>query len=216
MQETQTDQGVPIGIGLIPTWPHLENIVRSFSSTRIFAEWKEDLGLDARIPHLSLLHANVLDYEKIISCVQDLYQNREHRKTINGQIIGVDYVERGWYFINFEKTPEIINLHRELFFASREFLRPGIIRNWLSFDLYRPSEQENFLNYGYRYILNDFRPHITLGRTPSEARSMNHNQIVEETIRGLHSPILFDEIAAFELGADGTLIRKIRVWPLEF
>jgi len=120
----------------------------------------------------------------------------------------VEYVERGWYFIGIESS-QVVSMHRRVFELLQDLLKPGIIRDRLSFDMYLPEEKDSFLRYGYRYTPNAYKPHITLGRTRSMT-TIPRNELLESiTKRILPHRLLFDEVVVFEIGQNGTLRRKL-------
>jgi len=69
---------------------------------------------------------------------------------------------------------------------------------------------ENYQNYGYNYVGELFRPHITLTRFGSEQQAAVELLPDISTFNGV-----FDRIGLFEMGDNGTCIREIGSWELQ-
>ncbi len=68
---------------------------------------------------------------------------------------------------------------------------------------------ENYQNFGYKYVGDLFRPHITLTRFGSEQQTAVELLPDISTFNGV-----FDRIGLFEMGDNGTCIREIESWEL--
>ena len=214
MRAVHNDDPSLVGIGLIPCRKDSERLVRVHLSTRAIEEWQDMLGHANCLPHLSLLHANVSHRDDVVGRMAS-WRGATGIGMVFGEIADVEYIERGWYFINLVASDQIVALHRQVFELLRELLKPGVIRDRASFDLYRATEKENFLRYGYRYVLEDHHPHVTLGRTLSLAKSAGHERIIEVVENELPDQLLFDELVVFEIGRNGTFAGKLWGCPLE-
>jgi len=69
---------------------------------------------------------------------------------------------------------------------------------------------ENYQNYGYKYVGELFRPHITLTRFGSEQQAAEEMLPDITTFNGT-----FDRIGLFAMGDNGTCIREIESWELQ-
>lgn len=74
-------------------------------------------------------------------------------------------------------------------------------------------EQTNFLNFGYRYLGEAFRPHITLGRNLQGATiPVEIQEKAKELFTG--KSVKFDTLAFYQAGKNGALdaiINKVKL-----
>ncbi|HEV3155731.1 MAG TPA: hypothetical protein VGZ00_00110 [Candidatus Baltobacteraceae bacterium] len=198
-----------VGVGLLPTGEDRKRIIQLEKATRSWGRWRGTLNESDCWPHLSLLHANVIDCENVVIRAARIVEESGIEKKILATVANAEYVERGWYFLNIASSGYIERLHRIIFNEMKNLIFPGVINDQSSLSHYRSVERESFLKYGYRYMLSAYHPHITLGRTNTKERSIEHDRLIPmiENYRG--SRLCFDEIVIFRLGKNGVMLEKI-------
>ncbi len=69
--------------------------------------------------------------------------------------------------------------------------------------------KDNLLKYGYKYINNLFRPHLTLTRFKNEQAQLPNALPAKDLFSGE-----LTELGIFEMGEHGTCVNKINTWDL--
>lgn len=199
-----------VGIALRPTKNCSDRLVGTHR------ELAKTLGaeflLDAEncIPHLSLVHVpEVAMSEGVTSAFTSLGETL--RQTLDQHIgsrllslesSGITYVSKGWFFLDFVTSQVVQAMHDASFAAMRPFFVPG--RTPLSeLSHYSPRERENYRRFGYRYIGEQYDPHITLLRSQS-ASSLGAERAREILTSYKLDRLEFDEVFLFEIGPHGT------------
>lgn len=113
----------------------------------------------------------------------------------------------GFIDAEYEKFPELIGLQQDVIKALNP-IRDGMRRK----DVERMQEAQglaldNFQNYGYKYVGDLFRPHMTLSRLKSDnPKALD----VLGDIRDFSGA--FMRLGLFEVGENGTCVRKIKTF----
>lgn len=70
-------------------------------------------------------------------------------------------------------------------------------------------ERSNILEYGYRSVGNQFKPHLTFTRFTSDQKEVIPSLPLPQTFDGT-----YDALGIFEMGEHGTCARLVKAWDL--
>lgn len=194
-------QSLPCDIALIPD-QLLAN--RAIATSNGFKQFGSLFVLeDGRIyPHVSLymLQLKVDDLQKVEGALEAIA--RVHTPLL---LDAEQYVQNeGYIDASYPNTPEIVSLQRDVI-AALNPIRDGVREK----DKIHMLEDEglaleNLQEYGYRYVGELFRPHLTLTRLSSDdTAALNTLDKVSD------SSGVFAKLGIFEMGDNGTAIRKL-------
>lgn len=158
-------------------------------------------------PHLSLYmvrlpEANLATVTDKLRLISTAFSSMNLRTTHYEQ-------GRGYIVVDYETPPQLVTL-QQMVLAAINPLRDGIVEKDRQNALEATGlSKENFEQYGYRYIGELFKPHITLTRFEDE---QPHD---ESALPDLHTfDGAFMSIGLFELGISNTCARKLAEFSL--
>lgn len=157
------------GIALVPPVDVCERVIRFQHEHRRLIDGPE-LGHEVNRPHISVLQCPFgadLDREKTLHLLRDSLAGATAEMTLGA----VYYQTTAWIFADIRKDPWLVALQAEALQLTSASIDRGRIAPRSQPDL-TPLEQANYDQYGYRYVGESFRPHITLGRTPARSKSL--------------------------------------------
>jgi len=160
---------------------------------------------ETSLPHLSLLHAPGVTFDKNIQArVEGVLRSLHLTAKLEMPLTKspVTYVEKGWYFIDVVKDIELARLHEAMFQALKGLMLPGK-RTRDELPQYSESQWKNYEKYGYRYIGEDYHPHITVTRADGGASGALVDRL-EEKVKILMDDIEFSSILVCDIGPNGT------------
>jgi hypothetical protein len=115
----------------------------------------------------------------------------------------------GYIDAEYEKAPGLLGLQTEVIQALNP-IRSGIREKDTAHMLEAKGlALKNFQTYGYPHVGELFRPHMTLGRLHT-----NDNAALEVLDSITEYTGSFVKLGLFEMGDNGTCIRKLGEWPL--
>lgn len=121
---------------------------------------------------------------------------------------GLSYQPRAWIFADLEKPRWLVDLQRTALALSQAHIDLSSIGNRAGDEL-TPAEVESYRTYGYRYVGDAFRPHITLGRTPDRAENLAAGLAAEFWSEFADSEVTFSSVVFYEAGESGVLARRL-------
>ncbi len=154
------------GIALIPNPDLIEYLIRLQDHLAPRVALAPALGTQTNLPHISL--------------IQGLTGRRSAMQAMLGRLHGVlsaagrpldlsltriTHVEIGWFFWKVAQDAVLLALHDRTFALSKPFLKPPATYDAEYITTYSEIERRNFLRYGYRYIGQAYKPHVTIGRS---------------------------------------------------
>lgn len=151
------------------------------------------------IPHVTLYDAEFPEsnFEKLLDMGEDLGKLLPLDLTFDKFFYGWD----GYVAIFFKKTNQIYNFHKLVL----EKLNP--LRNGHQRNKYKKNQSDLVLKYGYHNVLENFEPHLTLGR-------FNDDKKAEVFVKELNNIKLqnftADSFAFTETGKNGTVTKIIK------
>ncbi len=164
------------GIALIPDHAGLRELVRIQQAVRDIEPLQPILGEAEYLPHITLLQGisaiplgNVGLLEALAATISTMQ--------LQISVATVSYISRGWYFLEVQPMQQLRILHDMAFWACKEFLIPPSFIEPAALEGYTSSQMDNFTRFGYRYIGDDFRPHVTIGRTGDRHISRHHAEL---------------------------------------
>jgi len=196
------------GVALIPTQELIEKIVsfRNASSAEITGPL---LGSNINFPHVSILQcpfrAGVLNESRLLSIV-DQFRSEKGDSMLEGAI-GCLYIQPvGWVFAGIDLSGSGLVIQRIALSQLEAGIDDKAIDIQRDMTGYTAQEKLNFQKYGYRYIGNEFKPHITIGRTFND-HQLKILDVTEErfknSLRGRVIP--FRRLVAYRAGEFGSL-----------
>jgi hypothetical protein len=195
------------GVALLPDAHTTRDMVR-FQNRNIAAFGSLKLGTHTNIPHLSVLqcpfNASSLTHRSLEQLVRR-WRPAPKRQTFAGVLEELYYQPRGWQFARVDllgwggtlQKIALQHLGSEIDFSELKKAPPS--------DEYSHAERANYLRYGYRYVGDEFRPHITLGRDLSGKKRID-GTVADEFDRLFRGhDFRFVEAVYYEAGVHGAL-----------
>lgn len=200
-------QSIPCNIVLLPN-PELAQRAIAFSRQLAEYDTVSTLSAGGPVPHASLYMTQLktADMERVKEILAGIAARTPLLNlTANGYWLEIRYVD-----VDYKRTTELADLQMEVIGAINP-IRDGMREK----DKARLLEtegiaRENLEKYGYRGVGELFRPHMTLTRFASEELALDAIEKPDaQTFAGA-----FDRIGLFEMGDNGTCVRRIAEFHL--
>jgi hypothetical protein len=165
------------GISLIPNQDSLINII--YYKELIFDKTFPDnliprLSLINNLPHLTLLQFEANNslkennFQEIYDILIKIKESSIYHKTIiekfNFNLL--DFTSDNWIFLKNSNEDNFKKIHLKLFDLLKNHITPPSKKNE-SYNLFYSSLEKKYYDlYGYRYIKENYQPHITIGKLP--------------------------------------------------
>ena len=197
------------GVAIVPSAGQIRSVVELQARLMEVTALRPRLGVVECVPHVTLLQGRADGP----LCSEDTLRRLATDLAARGEDLcsrgtGLVYRARGWYFLALDNTGWLHELHARVVDACRDRLR--VATEDLAKDLtgYTDSEVENYRRYGYRYIGADYRPHVTLGRTPDRRRAGDEAKLMARFHNARPAiEIRPDHLSVYEIGRDGAHLR---------
>lgn len=187
------------GFALLPDW----------ESTKAIMEFQENLlgvtgpklGHYENQPHVSLfqgMYSDAFNPAPILDWV-GLYL----RDGLTTNYKDFSLEPGGWAFANLTPFEQLTSLHYLIAGASAHVMTAP--PKTVGMELWKPQERDAFENYGYRYALNAYKPHVTIGY--ADNLSAHSLRSFEELLQ--EKSLRFDRIVFYLAGARGILAEVI-------
>lgn len=191
------------GVALLPEIETANKIIE-FQNDNLDFFKEPKLSPSGFLPHVSVLqspfHVEQLT-DEMLKTLADEWKSYLNKELKFGKLYQQPV---GWYFLGINcpiwlRDFQLHCLSKLISAINREKLGKNA-----HFEKYSPLEQTNFLNFGYRYIGEAFRPHITLGRNLQGATIPIK---IQEQARKLFTgkSVKFDTLAFYQAGPNGAL-----------
>ncbi len=201
---------IKLGIAMIPDSETLQTIVSLQQQVITICPLKPVLAKNTNLPHMTLLqgrfsnlaavHQSIYNLQKYL---QDIYLKQP--AAFNFHQLKCIYQAPGWYFL--QPNPHTIGhqAHQICFNALKNIMVLLEGDRQKNMSGYSTSEVSNYKQYGYRYIQQDFCPHLTLGQTLNRSSS----EEIDFWIQSLRSQQLnisgrFERITLYQVGDFGS------------
>lgn len=190
------------GVALLPE----EEIMKKFISIREKYDKyfiSPPLGIESNLPHVTIFQSYFdynTDYHQVLT---SLSQNHSGCVT-NSKIQHLGHVPQGWIFSYIKNDKNLQNLHYKSFKILHDHIVKEAIPREIDFTGFNDHEKQYHLEYGYKYLFEQYRPHITLGVSQDDyintidAIKDEYNDIL------LGNEIVFNRIVFYEVGLFGT------------
>ena len=189
------------GIALIPE----KEIMKKFVTLRRkYDEYfiSPPLGIESNLPHMTIFQSyfdDDIDYHYVLS---SLSQRSEYVKNLKIQHVG--HVPQGWIFSYINNNESLQRLHNDSFMSLCDHIVHGEIPGEIDFTHFNEREKQYHLTYGYKYLFEQYRPHITLGVSCDDYMNTLSSIRDEYNDIFLGEDIVFDRIAFYQAGVFGT------------
>ena len=202
------------GIALIPDQSCLRELVRLQQAVRAIEPLQPILGEAEYLPHITLLQG---DSAQPLGSIDLLETLAATILTMQFQlsVTAVSYVRRGWYFLDVQPIQQLRLLHDMVFRACKDRLIPPSSFEATALAGYTYSHVDNFMKFGYRYIGDDYRPHVTIGRTRDKHISRNDVELqaalsaAVETLR-----FSISTVTSYRMGVNGGHLETLASIPV--
>jgi hypothetical protein len=165
------------------------------------------LGYETYLPHLSLymLQLNENGLKKAISLLPIIAKETDAIEAITADY----HYESNYIDVEYVKSKELVVLQEKIIDKLNP-IRDGLREK----DKIRLVDavgetRKNIINYGYRSVGNLFNPHLTFTRFKDNQEHTLKSLPVKESFDGKYTVL-----GIFELGDNGTCVRKIQTWDL--
>lgn len=160
------------------------------------------LGIESNLPHMTIFQSyfdDDIDYHYVLS---SLSQRSEYVKNLKIQYVG--YVPQGWIFSYINNNESLQRLHNDSFMSLRDHIAHDEVPREIDFTGFNESEKQYHLTYGYKYLFEQYSPHITLGVSCDDYMNTLNSIHDEYNDVLLGQDIVFDRIVFYEAGVFGT------------
>ena len=195
------------GVALVPE----EEIMKKFISLRErYDEYfiSPGLGNEENFPHMTLFQSyfdHDIDYHQVL---HDLSQHSSENIK-NMKIHHVGHVPKGWIFSYVHNNDDLQDLHCKSFKILRDHIIDEEIPREIDFIGFNENEKHYHLQYGYKYLFEQYRPHITIGVSYDDyIRTLDAIQEEYNSVF-LDKNIMFDRMVFYEAGLFGTCKKVI-------
>jgi 2'-5' RNA ligase len=182
-----------IGFAFIPEKTFLKKLVEY--QNKITGEYnlKPVLSLENNLPHITIIQGSFVedfDYKYYLELLFNLF--RESKNDSNLKFDRVQYEDIGWYFLMIQNPEFIKNIHNEFFENVKFHMCNKLNTPENTINYLNETQKQYYLNYSYRYLLDQYIPHVTLFRDESLNREGFLNKLNTEM------KFIFDEITKVE------------------
>lgn len=201
-----------LGLALLPVEVDIERLVEFRESVDEYLD-PPKLSTKMGIPHVSILQCpfNVRDlrYERLNAIFHQLHRFQSDLR-LYADLGSLYRQPKDWVFIETKFSRWINDLQTVALQALEDrILREAIAMN-RDFTGYTDLEALNYRSYGYRYVGEAFRPHITLGKTSLDMDDSLPIQLTSAYKSQLEARrIAFDRLVSYKAGPSGSLIEII-------
>jgi hypothetical protein len=187
------------GFALLPKKEVQEKII-SFRKKYSDVFFGPMLSLSENLPHVSILQCPFFVNMPVKSIIKMANENLHPPITLKWE--NLIYQPVGWVFANIYKTPSLSALQMFLLENCEKYIDYSMIDQHNPLKGYNEREKEYYLKYGYRYIGDEYKPHVTIGRI-DESTQIPENAVLDFKTTFSESEIEFDRIAYYEAGKFG-------------
>lgn len=201
------------GIALLPE-PEMRQKIVDFRDRNKVHVGGPKLGMDTNLPHMTILQCPYFPNAPHGDALRRVV-DRLSLGVSKSNFTSVEYQRVGWVFADIASEPWLTELHSACLRETHQFIDLQQINAGEDFTGYNADEQQNYLDYGYRYVGPSFRPHVTLGRSiSSEAASLPLELI--EAFRGDlgGATVTFNELVFYRAGDYGVLTEVLETVSL--
>lgn len=199
-----------LGIALIPD-PISCNAVIQLQQQIFCATLQPRLGLDHNLPHMTLLQGRFRDEQALRQFMEQLQCylqqiERQQPQFLSFQKLQCTYKSPHWYFlrpIHIQFNLNWQEIHQFCFENLKENLLLTESDRQKDLTGYTEAEKLNYLQYGYRYIGQDFDPHFTLGQTKDRDAVIQLNEWISSSPR-LPIKGKFERVTLYSVGSYGS------------
>ncbi|MEM1393367.1 MAG: hypothetical protein AAGG00_08765 [Cyanobacteria bacterium P01_H01_bin.150] len=167
---------IKMGIAIIPDNETLKAIVKLQQQVSSICPLQPVLSEDTNLPHMTLLQGRFRNLPAVHKLIYDLQKYLQQIYLKQPEIfifhqLKCIYKPPGWYFL--QPNPDTIGhqAHQFCFDALKNIMLLLECDRQKNMSGYSTSETSNYKQYGYRYIEQDFYPHLTLGQTFNRSAS---------------------------------------------
>lgn len=166
------------------------------------------LSTEFPLPHTSILqcpfYADALDAD-LFTRLEQIWENIGDTTSQFGAIYPQP---RGWFFLAVKRLAWLCELQSKVMSVMAPLIDTSQIEPSDDIDLYTLQERDNFLRYGYRYVGESFRPHITLGYDEDSPDGRIDYRLVSAGLKLFAGKIFnYSKIVLYEAGPAGSLVR---------
>jgi len=115
-------------------------------------------------PHVSILQCPFSDDIPTDDCLSEILDRLTRGGATQLAMTGIDYQPVGWLFLNLRLEEWLIELQDISLNVLSAYIDRDAIDGSKEMSSYTEHERESYLRFGYRYVGQSFRPHVTLGR----------------------------------------------------
>lgn len=191
------------GIALIPDQTGLRELVRLQQAVRAIEPLQPILSEAEYLPHITLLQGNSILPLGSVDLLETL-ATAISTMQFQLSVASVSYVRRGWYFLDVQPIQQLRLLHDFTFQACQDRLIPPSSIEPTALEGYTASHVDNYMKFGYRYVGDDYRPHVTIGRTRDKHVSRNDVELqaaISAAVETLRFSI--STVTSYRMGVNG-------------
>lgn len=199
-----------LGIGIVLEQQFTDRLIRLQNEVCSEFRLTPRQDLTVALPHITLLQApagvDLGESDRLERCLMKILPAQ---CDANVSLTSIFYKPKGWYFLRVRRDEWLVRCHQAVV---REF-EPNLVRASKSakdMNDYSANERANYARYGYRYIGNEWLPHVTIGRTSDGqvAREAALFDFYSQRLLPARSAAAF--IAVYEIGPNGSYSKSVK------
>ena len=183
------------GMALLPTEETMETFI-SFREQCGNNVHGPKLGKHSNVPHVSILQCpfNINQLSStMLETIVNQFKQQHSNHVFTSHYTELYYQPVGWYFADIDMETWGTVLQNIALTNLQQHIDEKSIIIDDSYHFMPPLEQYNQKTYGYRYMGEAYRPHITLGVTPTGAETL-----LPPTVKKLYEKFLYGTTVNFD------------------
>ena len=188
--------------------PNVETQKEIISFRRQFSDifFGPMLSLSENLPHISILQCPFSENIPIKDIIENANSHFQLPITLTwDELI---YQPVGWVFANVQKIPVLFSLQTYLLEQSEKYINRSSINPKKSTKGYTKEEIDSYFQYGYRYIGEAYKPHVTIGKI-DEFLEIPLSAVLDFNENFSEQEVVFNRIIYYEAGEYGVAKRII-------
>lgn len=202
------------GLALVPNESMRKDIV-SFRNNNAQLISGPELGLEQNIPHLSIVQCPFSPEALTSEVAEEILDAFGAKKIAPGCLTYLAYQPKAWVFANVVHDAFLDDLQDAAMQVLKSKIQTQEIELGKDFSGYSKRQVAYYARYGYRYLREEFSPHITLGRT------VDHQEFVApELVRSFAKELAgreftYERLAFYRAGESGVFAEELAAVELD-
>lgn len=202
-----------LGIALLPSADHQRSAIRLQTEIGGAHSLRPALTPDGNLPHVTVLQGPFTDALDPKSELAKTAGSVALPKEIRLTATGIVHQPTGWIFLSLERPRLLTDLQEAALDVLDPYLDRAAFHTGEDVSRFTDDERASFARYGYRYTVDAYAPHMTLGRA--------EEQIAQDLVRtapertSVQAEWTFDRLSFYVMGEHGSHAQTLAERPLD-